>query len=88
VQEQKPTIARQRKDFEAAIALQRREFNAKVAELEVGVTARLEQQAAQIQKVGAQLAAASRSRDGLEANKFAAGRIRRGGPAPQVVNNP
>jgi hypothetical protein len=41
-------------------------------------TAELKQQAAQIQKVSAQ----------LEASKFATGRIRRGGPAPQVVNNP
>jgi hypothetical protein len=42
----------------------------------------------QIQKVSAQLAAASPSRGGLEASKFATGRIRGGGPAPQVVNNP
>jgi hypothetical protein len=41
-------------------------------------TAELKQQAAQIQKVSAQ----------LEASKFATGRIRRGGPALQVVNNP
>ncbi len=41
-----------------------------------------------LQEVGAQLAAASPSRGGLEASKFATGRIRRGGPAPQVVNNP
>ena len=34
------------------------------------------------------VAAASPSRGGLEAGKFATGRIRRGGPAPQVVNNP
>ena len=40
-----------------------------------------------LQKVSAQLAAASPSRGGLEANKFAIGRIRGGGPAPQVVNN-
>jgi hypothetical protein len=45
-------------------------------------------QAAQIQKVSAQLAAASPSRGGLELSKFAAGGIRGGGPAPQVVNNP
>jgi hypothetical protein len=42
------------------------------------VTARLNEQAAQIQKVSAQLAAASPSHGGLEASK----------PAPQVVNNP
>ena len=41
-----------------------------------------------LQKVSAQLAAASPSRGGLEASKFATGRTRRGGPAPQVVNNP
>jgi uncharacterized coiled-coil protein SlyX len=52
------------------------------------LTARLNEQAAQIQKVSAQLAAASPSRGGLEASKFAPGRIRGGGPAPQVVNNP
>ena len=42
------------------------------------LTAQLKEQAAQIQKVSAQLAAASPSRGGLEASK----------PAPQVVNNP
>ena len=41
-----------------------------------------------LQKVSTQLAAASPSRGGLEASKFATGRIRRGGPASQVVNNP
>ena len=41
-----------------------------------------------LQKVSAQLAAASPSRGGLEASKFATGRIRGGGPALQVVNNP
>ena len=50
-------------------------------------TAQLKQQAVQIQKVSAQLAAASQSRGGLEASKFATGRIRGGGPAPQVVLN-
>jgi uncharacterized coiled-coil protein SlyX len=40
-----------------------------------------------LQKVSAHLAAATPSRGGLEASKFAIGRIRRGGPAPQVVNN-
>ena len=63
----------------------------KVEELETtvaGLAATVKEQAAQIQKVSAQLAAASPSRGGLEAIKFAAGRIRGGGPAPQVVNNP
>jgi hypothetical protein len=41
-----------------------------------------------LQKVSAQLVAASPSGGGLEASKFATGRIRRGRPAPQVVNNP
>jgi len=61
-----------------------KDFQATVAQL----TARLDEQAAQIQKVSAQLAAASPSRGGLEASKFASGRIRSGGLAPQVVNNP
>jgi hypothetical protein len=62
-----------------------------IAELKSGMTAlaaTVKEQAAQIQKVSAQLAAASPSRGGLEASKFATGRIRRGGPASQVVNNP
>jgi uncharacterized coiled-coil protein SlyX len=49
--------------------------------------ATLKEQASQIQKVSAQLAAASPSFGGLEASKFATGRIRRGGPAPQIVLN-
>jgi hypothetical protein len=52
------------------------------------LTAQLREQAVQIQKVSAQLAAASLSRGGLEASKFATGRIRGGGPAPQVFKNP
>jgi hypothetical protein len=39
------------------------------------------------QKVSAQLAAASPSVGALEADKFATGRIRRGGPSPQVVSS-
>ena len=42
------------------------------------LTATVREQSAKTQKVSAQ----------LEASKFAAGRIRRGGPATQVVNNP
>jgi len=38
-----------------------------------------------LQKISAQLAAASPSRGGLEASKFAAGRIRRGGPVTRVT---
>jgi hypothetical protein len=63
VEEQQATITQLEKDFGAAIAQ---------------LTTRLDEQAAQIQKVSAQLAAASPSRGGLEASK----------PAPQVVGNP
>ena len=51
------------------------------------ITAQLKAQAAQIQKVSAQLAAASPSGGGIEMSKFATGRIRRGGPALQLVTN-
>ena len=59
---------------QAAITQLKKDFGATIAQL----TARLGEQAAQIQKVSAQLAAASPSRGGLEAIR----------PAPQVVNNP
>ena len=65
----------------------------KVEELEgivASLAASVKGQTAQIQKVSAQLAAASPSDGGLEASKFArrtVGRIRGGGPALQVVNN-
>lgn len=49
------------------------------------LTARLQEQAAQIQRVSAQLAAASPSRGGLELNKFAKGRICCVGPATQTA---
>jgi Chaperone of endosialidase len=52
------------------------------------LAATVKEQAAQIQKVSTLLAAASPSHGGLEPSKFATGRIRGGGPAPQVVNNP
>ena len=71
---------RKNEEQEATIAQQQKGMEA--------LTAQVKEQAAQIQKVSAQLAAASPSRGGLEASKFATGRIRRGGPAPQVVNNP
>ena len=49
---------------------------------------RLKEQAAQIQKVSAQLRRSESVHvSGLEASKFATGRIRSGGPAPQIVNN-
>jgi hypothetical protein len=59
------------KDFEATVAQQQKEIQA--------LTAKLKEQAAQIQKVSAQ----------VEMSKFATERIRRGGLASQVVfNNP
>jgi hypothetical protein len=64
------------------------EQRAMITELKNGmdtVVAQLKEQSAQIQKVNAQLATASPSRGGLDASKFASGRIRRGGPAPQIV---
>jgi hypothetical protein len=74
VEEQGATIAQQRKDFQAALARQQKQIEALTAGL---------------QKVSAQLAAASPSRGGLEASKFATGRIRGGGPSPQMaLNNP
>jgi hypothetical protein len=74
VEEQAETIAK----LTSTVAQQRRDFQATIAKLEDSVTARLKEQAAQIQKVNAQLAAASPSSGGLEASKA----------APQVVNNP
>src|SRR5204862_3250783 len=62
---------RKMEEQEATIAQQQKGLEA--------LTARLNEQAAQIQKVTAQLAAASPSDGGLEASKFASGRIRRGG---------
>ena len=62
-----------------------------IAELKSGMTAlaaTVKEQASQVQKVSIQLAAASPSGGGLEASKFAIGRIRCGGPGPQVVKNP
>ena len=69
IAELKSTVAQQRKNFEATIAQQQKGMEA--------VTARLNEQTAQIQKVSAR----------IEASKFATGRILRGKPAPQVVNN-
>jgi len=68
-----------------------KEQGATIAELKkeiVGLAETVKEQAAQIQKVSAQLATASPSRGGLEASKFATRRIRSGGPALAVVNNP
>ena len=67
-------------EFQATVARQQKEI--------VALTAMVKEQASQIQQVTVQLAAASPSRGGPEASKFATGRIRGGGLAPQVVNNP
>jgi Chaperone of endosialidase len=66
----KSTLAQQQKDFQAASAQQQKQIQTLAADLK--------QQAAQIQKVSAQ----------LETSKFATVRIRPGGPARQLVNNP
>ena len=76
VQELKSTLAEQQATAakqEATIASQQKQIEALTAGL---------------QKVTDQLVAANLSRGGLEANKFAGGRIRGGGLALQVVNNP
>ena len=72
IQELEATIVKQQKDFQATTTHQQKQIEALTAGL---------------QKVNVQLAAASPSRGGLEATKFAAGRIRGGGPAPQTVAN-
>src|SRR6266550_4380815 len=57
------------------------DFQAVVAQQQkeiAALVATVKEQASQIQKVSAE----------VETSKFATGRIRRGGPAPQVVNNP
>ena len=69
VAKQEASIAEQRKDFEAAIAQQLQEIQS--------LTAQLNEQAAQIQKVSVQ----------VEATTFTKGRIRRGGPAQPLASN-
>ncbi len=73
----KVTVARQQREFLATAAQQQAEIKSLVA--------RLNEQDSKIQKVNAQLAAASPSPGGLELSKFATGRIRRGGPALRTV---
>jgi hypothetical protein len=75
-EEQEATIAQVKSiaaKQEATITQLKKDFRAAVAEL----TARLEGQDSKIENVSAQ----------LEVGKFATGRIRRGGPAPQMVDN-
>ena len=66
-----------RNELESTIAQQQKAMEV--------LTAQLQEQASQIQRVSAQLAAASPSRGGLEPNKFATGGIQGGGGAPQTV---
>jgi len=72
-EEQEATIAQLKHDFQSRLADQQKQIEA----LTTG-----------LQKVSAQLAAANPFRGGLDASRLATGRIRSGGPAPQVVNNP
>ncbi len=65
VQKQEATIAQQHEDFEATIAQQRKDFEATITELKKGietVMVRLNEQAAQIQKVNAQMEISKPSR--------------------------
>ena len=58
VQKQEATMEQQGQDFDAALAQQRKDFEAMITELKKGietVTVRLNEQAAQIQKVNAQV---------------------------------
>jgi len=80
VEQQEATITQLKNDLQTVSTQQRKDIQL--------LSAQLKEQAAEIQKVSAQLAATSPSRGGLEASKFATGRIRGGGPTPRVVNNP
>jgi uncharacterized coiled-coil protein SlyX len=71
VEELETTVAQQQKDFDTAAIQQQRTFQSKFAEQERQIQAL----ASGLQKVSAQ----------IELNRFATGRIRRGGPAPQQV---
>jgi archaellum component FlaC len=77
-EKQEETITQLKKELQATAAQQQQQQQ-------------IEMLTAVLQKVSAQLAAASpssRTAGELELSKFATGRIRGGGPAPQVVNNP
>jgi predicted ribosome quality control (RQC) complex YloA/Tae2 family protein len=90
VEELKTAVLQQQKGFQATIAQQQKDFQSTATQQQneiEALTAGLNEQAWQIQKVSAQLAAASPSSGGLEVTKFATGRIRRGGPAPQIALN-
>jgi Chaperone of endosialidase len=87
VEDQQETIAQLKSDAtkQEAAGIELKSTVAQQQKAMETLTAQLKEQAAQIQRVSAQLAAASPSRGGLELNKFAKGRICRGGPAPQTV---
>ncbi len=79
-EKQQAMIAQQQKDFQITTMEQRKDFESKIAQQHKQIealTASLKEQAAQIQKVSAE----------IEVSKFATGRIRRGGPAPRTVLN-
>jgi septal ring factor EnvC (AmiA/AmiB activator) len=68
------TTREQRQEFESAVGQQQREFQASMAQQQEEIKAlraSLKEQAAQIQKVSAQLAAASPSGGGLEMSRRA-----------------
>jgi septal ring factor EnvC (AmiA/AmiB activator) len=75
----KSALVQQQKQSRLTASQQQKE----IEDLKVALKA----QASQIQKVSEQLAAASPSFGGLEVSKFATGRIRRGGPSPQIALN-
>jgi Chaperone of endosialidase len=87
VEDEQETIAQLKSDAtkEAAASIELKSTVAQQQKAMEVLTAQLQEQAAQIQGVSAQLAAASPSGGGLELNKFAKGRICRGGPATQTV---
>ena len=87
VEDQQETIAQLKSDATKEEAA-RIELTSTVAQQQKAMevlAAQIQEQAAQIQRVSAKFAAASPSRGGLELNKFAKGRICRGGPASQTV---
>ena len=69
VERQEATIADLKKDFRTTVARQQKEFESKIARQQE----QIEALSAGLQKVSTQ----------IELSKFATGRIRRGGPAPQ-----
>jgi Chaperone of endosialidase len=90
VEDQQDSIAQLKSDAtkEAAATVELRSTVAQQQKAMETLTAQLQEQAAQIQRVSAQLATASPARGGLELNKFAKGRICRGAPASQTVSVP